>query len=328
MLEEKDKHIQDLTETLNQFHDDQQKYINDSALNSAEQVHLISADLNRADATNRVLKTQLEALKRQVTSVQQREKQAREMIKTLKNQLIRRPVISVKSDKRPTSGAEEHQQKKIRELENELLETKDELRRQLNINECKKAKNAAELQLWDKQKRFQELSEKLKTKLTEKEIDYERMKANFQIAKNSITRLEKEKNMLENKMKSGRYLHNVSVAQQSSCVHCHPQKYPGIDTPTTATSDIGSEMNHELISALKSRIESQQRRIIGLELDGRGSNSSTAVEVERMQEQLSAVESQNIRLEAKNIQLQLELDLLRQNGSGERQEARIKHLEE
>jgi len=96
MLEDKDKHIQDLTETLNQFHDDQQKYINDTALNSAEQVHIISANLTRAETTNRVLTTQLEALKRQVANIQQREKQSRDMIKTLKNQLIKRPVISVK----------------------------------------------------------------------------------------------------------------------------------------------------------------------------------------------------------------------------------------
>lgn len=139
MLEDKDKHIQDLTETLNQFHDDQQKYINDTALNSAEQVHLISTDLTRAEASNRVLKTQVEALKRQLTNIQQREKTSREMIKTLKNQLIRRPVFSVTSDKRPTSSArEEQQQKRINELENELRETKDELRRQTNINDNKK----------------------------------------------------------------------------------------------------------------------------------------------------------------------------------------------
>ncbi|CRL02221.1 CLUMA_CG015577, isoform A [Clunio marinus] len=327
MLEEKDKHIQDLTETLNQFHDDQQKYINDTAINSAEQVHLISADLNRADATNRVLKTQLEAVKRQVANIQQREKQAREMVKTLKNQLIRRPVISVKSDKRPTTQREENLQKKVSELENELLEVKDELRRQMNINDNKKAKNAAELGLWDKQKRYQELSEKLKTKLTEKEIDYERMKANFQIAKNNITRLEREKSMLENKIKSGRYLHNVGAAQQTSCAHCHTQKHGMSETSTISADDVEMGSNHELIAALKSRIETQQRRIISLELDGKGSNAMTT-EVERLQEQLTTVESQNIRLEAKNIQLQLDFDLLKQNDSGQRQEARIKHLED
>lgn len=328
MLEEKDKHIQDLTETLNQFHDDQQKYINDSAFNSAEQVHLISADLNRAEATNRVLKTQLEALKRQVTNIQQREKQAREMIKTLKNQLIKRPVISVKSDKRPATQREEQQQKRIHELENELMEVKDELRRQTNINDNKKAKNAAELGLWDKQKRFQEMSEKLKAKLTEKEIDCERMKANFQIAKNTITRLEREKSSLENKIKNNRFMHNASSRDQHSCPQCNVnQKYSVAETPSTALSEIDSEMNSELVGALKARIESQQRRIIAYELDGKGSNAF-ALEMERLHEQLSALESQNIRLEAKNIQLQLDFDLLKQTDTGQRQEARIKHLEE
>lgn len=326
MLEEKDKHIQELTETLNQFHDDQQKYINDTAINSAEQVHFISADLNRSEATNRVLKTQLEALKRQVANIQLREKQMREMNKTLKNQLIRRPVISVKSDKRPASAREEQLQKKVNDFENELLEVKDELRRQTNINDNKKAKNAAELGLWDKQKRFQELSEKLKAKLTEKEIDFERMKANLQIAKNSMHRLEREKFALENKVKSSRFMHNINQ-QSNSCVHCHPHKYPNSETPTTLTSENGSELNHDLIAALKSRIESQQRRIIALELDGKGSNT-VATEMERLQEQLCSVESQNIRLEARNIQLQLDYDLIKQNDSGHRQDARIKHLEE
>jgi centrosomal protein CEP290 len=266
-------------------------------------------------------------LKRQVTSIQQREKQAREMVKTLKNQLIRRPVISIKSDKRPSTAREEQLQKRVIEIENELQEVQSSLRRQVNINDNKKAKNAAELGLWDKQKRYQEMSEKLKAKLTEKEIDFERMKANFQIAKNNITRLEKERSMLENKLKSGRYLHNVTTAsQQNSCVHCNLQKC-GADTPTTANSDIGSEVSHEFVSALKSRIESQQRRIIAMELDGKGSNS-LASEMEKIHEHVSAVESQNIRLEARNIQLQLDFDLLKQNDSCHRQEARIKHLEE
>jgi prefoldin subunit 5 len=49
---------------------------------------LIAADLSRAEATKHVLKTQLEALKRQVTSIRLRDKQAREMVKTLKNRRL------------------------------------------------------------------------------------------------------------------------------------------------------------------------------------------------------------------------------------------------
>lgn len=331
MLEDKDKHIQDLTETLNQFHDDQQKYITDTTISSAEQVHIISANLSRKETSNRVLTTQVEAMKRQMMNIQQREKQSRDMIKTLKTQLIKRPVISVKADKRAATAREEQQQKRINELENELFEAKDELRRQTNINDNKKAKNAAELGLWDKQKRYQEMSEKLKAKLTEKEIDCERMKANLQMAKNNIKRLENEKIMLENKLKSGRYLQSVGSSSMSTMSqHCHNHlKAHSTHMPDALSimSESGYEANHELISALKSRIESQQRRIVAMELDGKGSSVYT-VEVKRMQEQLSELQARNIRLESKNIQLQLDMDLIRQSDDGKKQEARIKHLEE
>lgn len=175
------------------------------------------------------------------------------------------------------------------------------------------------------------MSEKLKMKLTEKEIDFDRMKANFQIAKNTITRLEKDKIMLENKVKNSRYhlqsvsnssLGSVGINNQSICQQCKHH----LDT-TSFISDNGSEINHELINALKSRIESQQRRIISMELEGRGS-SAYGVEFEKIQEELSSVQARNIRLEAKNIQLQLDYDLVKQNDNGQRQEARIKHLEE
>lgn len=179
--------------------------------------------------------------------------------------------------------------------------------------------------LWEKQKRYQEMAERLKTKLTEKEIDFERLKASLQIAKNTITRLEKEKMLLENKVKSGRYLQSVSNSnQQSACQHCNQQKH---HLETTSFIDATSEINHDLINALKMRIEAQQRRIVAMELDGKGSNVF-ATEVEKLQEESSAIHARNIRLEAKNIQLQLDLDLMRQNDNGQRQDARIKHLEE
>lgn len=277
MLEEKDRHIQELTDTLNQFHEDQQKFFDDTAINSTEQVTQMNSDLNRAEARNRVMITQVEVLRRQITNITQREKQAREMIKTLKNQLIRRPVISVKSDKKSPTTREEQQQRKMQQMENEISDLKEELRKQININDNKKAKNAAELGLWDKQKRYQELSERLKAKLTEKEIDFERLKANYTAAKNTITRLEKEKNQLENKLKGGRHF-NISSGQPF-CPTCHQQhgnKYTIAETPdsftntTAANSDTDiNESSSEALNALKTRIESQQRKIIALEFEGK-----------------------------------------------------------
>lgn len=229
--------------------------------------------------------------------------------------------------KRPSTTREEQQQRRINELENELLEVKDELRRQININDNKKAKNAAELGLWEKQKRYQEMSEKLKTKLTEREIDCERLKANMQMAKNNIKRLENEKLMLENKLKSGRFLQTVgSSTSSTSCQQCINSKHSQLpETPSIISES--SEMNNELIMALKSRIESQQRRIIAMELEGKGTHAYSN-EIEKYHEEVSEMQARNIRLEAKNIQLQLENDMLRQNDGGQRQEGRIKHLEE
>lgn len=51
-------------------------------------------------------------------------------------------------------------------------------------------------------------------------------------------------------------------------------------------------------------------------------------ELERMQEKISNLEAQNIRLEAKTLQLQLDNDMLRQSDESERLHSQIKHLEE
>lgn len=336
MLEEKDRHIQDLTETLSQFHDDQQKFMNDTSLHSAEQVSQLSADLNRSEASNRVLKTQIEALKRQILSIQQREKQSRDLVKTLKNQLIKRPVISMKPDRTPTPR-EEQLARKLQQLETELLDTKDELRKQININENRRAKNAAELDLWNKQKRWQQMAEKLKVQLKEREVELDKLKVHFNSAKNTIVRLEREKAILEGRSIRGSSAGSVTLA--ASRFGAGDSKYTPADSPDscttegTASDEASTEVNtfaqnsKEIIEALKNRIESQQRRIVAMELERKGSNAMTH-ELERMQEKQSNLEAQNIRLEAKALQLQLDNDMLRQSDESERLRSQIKHLEE
>ena len=302
------------------FQDDQQKYMDDTTLHSAEQVAQLSADLNRTEASNRVLKTQIEALKRQIANIQQREKQSRDLVKTLKNQLIKRPVISLKSD-RASTPREDHLAKKVQQLESDLFDARDEIRKQMNIIENRKAKNAAELGLWNKQKQWQQTAEKLKVKLQERENELEKIKGHFNTAKNTIARLEREKSILENR--------NRGLVSN---------KYTIAETPESCTTEsTGSEDNAEnnsftpnnkdIIDALKNRIEVQQRRIIAMELEGKGSNSVT-LEIEKLQEKLSSTEAQNIRLEAKTLQLQLDNDMLRQGDESERLRRQIKHLEE
>ncbi|XP_055606645.1 centrosomal protein cep290 [Uranotaenia lowii] len=325
MLEEKDNHIQDLTETLNQFHDDQQKFMNDTSLHSAEQVSQLSADLNRSEASNRVLKTQIEALKRQILSIQQREKQSRDLVKTLKNQLIKRPVIAMKPD-RTTTPREDQLARKVQMLETELHDTKEELRKQISINESRRAKNAAELDLWNKQKRWQQIAEKLKLQLRERELELEKLKVHFNTAKTTIVRMEREKSLRGTSAgSSGRRLDN-KYAPTETPDSCTASESTGSDEASTEINTF-AQNSKEIIEALKNRIESQQRRIIAMELERKGSNSVTH-ELEKMQEKICNLEAQNIRLEAKSLQLQLDNDMLRQRDESERLKGQIKHLED
>uniref|UniRef100_A0A182P6A9 Uncharacterized protein n=1 Tax=Anopheles epiroticus TaxID=199890 RepID=A0A182P6A9_9DIPT len=330
MLEEKDRHIQDLTETLSQFHEDQRSFMNDTSLHSAEQVSQLSADLNRSEASNRVLKTQIEALKRQIVSIQQREKQSRELVKTLKNQLIKRPVIAMKAD-RLSTPREDQLSRRVQQLETELLDTKDELRKQTVMNENRRAKTAAELDLWNKQKRWQQMAERLKVQLKERDVELEKLKVHFNTAKTTIARLERDRSRL-NSAGTGSGAPTVSLLDNKYQPSGSPEQYCSTDSTvsedtSTATTQMFTQNSKEIIEALKTRIESQQRRIIAMELDRKGSNT-VAHELEKMQEKLCHMEAQNVRLEAKTLQLQLDNDMLRQSDESERLHRQIKHLEE
>lgn len=180
--------------------DDQQRFINETSLYSADQVTQLGADLTRSEATNRILSTQLEALRRQVANLTQREKQARELVNSLRNQLIKRPVVSVKSELN-TRTKFEQLQKRSQLMETELEDLRKEKKRLTILVEEKRAKNANDLALWDKQKRWQQNAEKLKTKLAETEASLEKSRIMLNAAKTTINRLEKDKNALEARLR-------------------------------------------------------------------------------------------------------------------------------
>lgn len=343
LVDEKERHIQDLTETLSHFHDDQQKFMNDTDINATEEVTQLSVELNRCEASNRILKTQLDAIKRQLSNVNQRESQARDLIKNLKAQLIRRPVISIKSESL-MSVREEQLRKRNQQLEIELAEVKEELHRQRVLNENRRAKSASDLNLWDKQKRWQQTAEKLKEKLNERDSELDKLRATLTTAKSSIARLEREKHILEQR-RANHYctsascpnLHTASERTGSATGKYTPADSPESYVTSSATPErdhggvagvqVLNESNRELVEALKSRVEAQQRRIIAMELEGKGSNA-LVTEIEKLQDANSNLQALNVRLEAKNLQFQLENDKLKQGNNSELMLKQIKHLEE
>lgn len=297
----------------------------------------------------------------------QREKQAREQNQSLRNQLIKRPVVSIKTELNARVRTE-NLQKRIQALELDLEDARAQIQRQQIVLEAKRAKSASKVGLWEKQKRWQQNAEKFKAKYEETEAALEKTRALLQSARNMITRLEKEKQTHE--MRHGRTNQNAGMQaikccrtpscpnlQHGACKYTpseSPETYTGASSEcsspthsainrhkhiethfyaaanrdvTAHTSTDKNQAHAELIEALKARIELQQRKILAMELEGKGSNALTT-EMEKLQEKLSEIEAQNIRLEAKNLQLQLDNDLLRQGDGTERLQKRIKYLEE
>ncbi|XP_037952907.1 centrosomal protein cep290 [Teleopsis dalmanni] len=361
LLDEKDKHINELMETLKTFHDDQQRYIDDSSNYTADQISKLASDLTRTEATNKIYQTQVEALRRQLTAITQREKQAREQNQTLRNQLIKRPVVSIKSELN-ARVKNENLQKRVQQLELDLEDARVQIRKQNVALEAKRAKSNAEIHLWDKQKRWQQNAEKLKLKLEENETTLEKTRTLLQSARTTINRLEKDKQMLESKMNRPieTSMPNFKCCRTPSCPNLRHTKYLSSETPElyagnssessspihsapvgktksacnfinsrNANSSFETQGNphEEIIEALKARIEFQQRKIIAMELEGKGTNALTT-EMEKLQEKLSKTEAHNVRLEARNLQLQLNNDLFRQGDETERLQKRIKHLED
>uniref|UniRef100_A0A1I8PMX4 Centrosomal protein of 290kDa coiled-coil region domain-containing protein n=1 Tax=Stomoxys calcitrans TaxID=35570 RepID=A0A1I8PMX4_STOCA len=365
LMEEKDRHINELMDTLNNFHDDQQRYMNESSNYSAEQIAKLASDLTRTEATNKIYQTQVEALRKQLTSLTQREKQARELSQSLRQQLIKRPVVSIKTELN-ARVKNENLQKRLQQLEIDLEDARAEIQRQKVIIESKRARSANEVGLWEKQKRWQQSAEKYKAKLEETEIMLEKTRSLLQAARTTINRLEKDKQIME--VKLGRFTHQhvqnaMKCCRTPSCPNLHhhgggspshgsgsgakytpsesPETYTGASSECSspgrsviqpckshfATSSAVQNAHEDIIHALKARIETQQRKILALELEGKGSNALTT-EMEKLQEKLCATEAQNVRLEAKNLQLQLDNDLLRQGDGTERLQKRIKHLED
>ncbi|GJQ81526.1 hypothetical protein Trydic_g4888 [Trypoxylus dichotomus] len=143
---------------------------------------------------------ELETLRKRHEQLLNREKSARDEIRTLKSQLIKRPASAARSDRSDT--AKEQLQKKVNTLEKEVEDLRQNLKEQLVINEQHRIKVNEDFEKWNKQKYWQQTAEKLKIKLKEKTEELEKVQQTCSGYRILIERLEKEKHVLETKNKA------------------------------------------------------------------------------------------------------------------------------
>ncbi|XP_063976076.1 centrosomal protein Cep290 [Diachasmimorpha longicaudata] len=311
-LQERDTKIEELTVAYQQLQNDidMMEQMNQSQPMS---VHSLGTNktqegLHGREASNH-LQTELDHLRRQYKSVIEKEKLYRDQIADLKQQLSRR-YMAEKTEERKASQRELQLERKLKNLEEELNKARLQLDHEYRVQEAKRVKTAEELSLWEKQKKWQLMAEKLKKELKEKCEEYKKLSSSYDKLKAVVSCMEREKWYLRSKIKSEsgnissgfavRSDFNLKIAEDLQ-IECQTLR----DRINELTNRLESEDNNQLLLQL----EKQNRRIAALEIVAEG-NSHTVDQLEKLETARATLEKANIRLESENFELRMDLEKL------------------
>ncbi|KAF5299147.1 hypothetical protein FQA39_LY02320 [Lamprigera yunnana] len=297
ILKEKDDEIRDLTNTIKRMRLETKRSFEKSDSS-------VSPKVSDLEATNDQLVKDNELLKKKYEQIFLRERQAKEEVYSLKEQLLKKP-LSGRSDK---SEKEEKYQKRIKNLETENEDLKDKLQKQMILSEAHRVTVAEDFEKWKKQKYWQQSAEKLKVKLQEKIEEYDKLNQTCSGYKILIERLEREKHVLENKIKVLRTTESGTISKRIDALHAENDRLTDENETLNEKLHIRKHHSGSLGAAmLEEKLQTQEKKIAVLELTNK-CNPEVRVELEHMQSALENLQKLNLRLEAENLDLKLDLE--------------------
>ncbi|XP_017304852.1 centrosomal protein of 290 kDa-like, partial [Diaphorina citri] len=127
------------------------------------------------------------------------EKELKKEIQKLKDQISHLKPISGKSREELLSAKEEMYTKKIKQLKEEIEEYR---KREEKDKFIRKMKCDEEVEKWTEKKQWQTANEKLKQQLKDKTNQYDALRITHDRLKETVMKLERERFMLESKLKA------------------------------------------------------------------------------------------------------------------------------
>ncbi|CAG4992577.1 unnamed protein product [Parnassius apollo] len=236
--------------------------------------------IERLRREKQLLSKQNGILRRQIKAIAARERRARLDAQNLKNQIFR---ISTSGSKAVTAeSAALHN--KIASLQSQLTSARRDTH--------------SSVALWDKWKRAQQTSERWQARYEEKCQEITKLEASLNLAKSAVTRLEKEKRVLLSRLDELKNEKQLVIEKQDG---------EASEKRELSRSECDySEMKTVPVStrALLERVEAQQRRIVALEVAGKG-NEPLVSEYEKALAENTSLKGQILKLESTLLETQI-----------------------
>nr|CAI5868963.1 unnamed protein product [Callosobruchus analis] len=299
IIKEKDDKIHELTVKLRQIKSESKKNLQLEPYPSPK--------LSELEFSKDQLVKENDLLRKRYEQLINKEKSARDEIRELKAQLMRKPS-AIRTDKSDRT-IKEQLQKKIMTLENEVEQLKKNLAEQVSIIETHRVQAADNFDKWKKMKHWQQVAEKLKNKLKEKDLELEKLQQTSAGYRLLIERLEREKHNLEQRNRSLKGS-NVTLgsARDADLLRLENMRLQAELEAVRGRMEMQQHHSGALGAAMmQEKLEAQERKIAILELASKGTSEIRA-ELERLQISNSNIQKTNLRLEAENLDLKLDLE--------------------
>ncbi|CAG9857013.1 unnamed protein product [Phyllotreta striolata] len=257
-----------------------------------------------SDEVKQTLLRENETLRRKFEQAMNKEKTQREEINNLKFQLMKKP-ISARSD-RSEKSLKEQLQKKIANLEKENGDLRRLIEERTVINETHRIQAGEDFNKWKKMKNLQQTVDKMKNKLKLKDNEFEKLQQTAAAYKLVTERLEREKRNLENRVKNLKS--SDADAAETEILKMENRRLS--DDIEELKGKMEAQRRHAGAlgaSMLQEKLEAQERKIAVLELATKGP-SELRGELERLHASNSHLQKANVRLEAENLDLKLDLE--------------------
>ena len=275
----------------------------------------------------------VDKLKKQVKTFKETEGKSGGEISKLKEQLSKKTslVLKLKEEKmtisRGGSRARPEQDEEREELRSQVESLEEKLRL---INTAEKPyeddkesriiKNAEEVARWEERKKWQKKLEELRAKLKEADEEVSKMSKQNNNLRETITRLDREKIINEQKWKS--HLRSGVVKNSNTDLRVEQLEQEVAELRAeldssrqveAAASEPGNETLKLRVKFLQGRVEQQERKISMLEIGKKGGQAALFKEIEELRKREANLDKSKSKVEDENVDLKIKVETVQHN---------------